>query len=71
MLALESHKVMTRGKSSGECWETIGVEDPRIKCDDAKDHRIKGGPNCSSHKQPTGREDKDFAPSAEEARRQC
>ena len=29
------------GKSSGECWETVGTEDCRVKCDDAKDHGIK------------------------------
>lgn len=46
MLALEAQEAMTWGESSGECWETIGVEDCRVKCIDAKNHRTKGGTDC-------------------------
>lgn len=38
---MEAQEAMTRGESSGECWETIGAEDRKIKCDDVEDHRIK------------------------------
>ena len=41
MLTLEAHEAMTRGESSGECWETVGAEDRRVKYDDAEDRRIK------------------------------
>ena len=41
---LEAQEVMTRGESSGECWETVGSEDRRVKCDDAEDHKIKEEP---------------------------
>ena len=40
---MEAQKAMTRGESSGECWETIGAKDRRIKCDDTEDYRIKEG----------------------------
>ena len=60
---------MMRGKSSGECWETISAEDYRINRADAEDHRIKGGVDCSSHEQPVGREDKDSTPSAKKESR--
>ena len=38
---MEAQEAMTRGESSGECWETVGAEDCRVKCDDAEDHKIK------------------------------
>ena len=38
---MEAQETMTRGKSLGECWETVAVEDHRVKCDDVEDYRIK------------------------------
>ena len=38
---MEDQDAMTQGKSLGECWETVGIEDYRVKCDDAEDHRVK------------------------------
>ena len=43
----------------------VGVEDYRIKCIDAKAHRIKGGTDCSSYGKLVVREDKDSMPRAE------
>ena len=42
---------------------------PQDKSIDAKDHRIKGGTDCSSDEKPAGQEDKGSTPSTE-ARRQ-
>ena len=67
-LALEAQEEMARGESLGECWETIGVEDHRVKCIYAEDYKIKERTDCSSHEQPAGREDKDSMPSAKGTR---
>ena len=44
---MEAQEAMTQGESSGECWETVGAEDRKVKCADAKDHRLKT--DYSSH----------------------
>ena len=54
MLTLEAQEVMTRGESSGECWETVGAKDRRVKCVDEEECRIKETTDCSSHEQPAG-----------------
>ena len=41
MLILEAQEAMTQDESSGECWETVGAEDYKVKCDDAEDCGIK------------------------------
>ena len=38
---MEAQEAMTQGESLGECWETIGAKDRRVKCDDVRDRRIK------------------------------
>ena len=70
-LAREAQKAITQGDSLGEFWETVGAKDHGIKRTDVKDHRVKEGIDCLSHGQPMEREDKDSAPSAEEALRKC
>ena len=70
MLTMEAQRAMNWGESSGECWETVCAKEHMIKCVDVEDHKIKGGTDCSSYKQPARREDKDSVPSAKEARRQ-
>ena len=54
MLTLEAQEEMNRVESLGECWETIGCNDSTVKNANVEDHRIKGGNDCSSHKQPMG-----------------
>ena len=66
MLTLEAQEEMNRVESLGECWETIGCNDSTVKNANVEDHRIKGGNDCSSHKQPMGWEGKDSTLSTEE-----